>query len=238
MRNIVVIGASSGIGREVADQLLKSGDFVVLCSRRTALLREIHEMYPRNSIVHTLDITELSTLEINLASIFGSVGQVDLLLLASGTGDLNPELSFGLERNTIQTNVEGFTALVDFAFNHFQKQGMGHLAVISSVGGLRGGVAAPAYNASKAYQINYLEALQIKARKLQLPVYVTDLRCGLVDTAMAKGEGLFWISPVPKAATQIIRAISMKKRVAYVTRRWRIIAMVLKILPYSLYSRI
>jgi short-subunit dehydrogenase len=61
-------------------------------------------------------------------------------------------------------------------------------------------------------------------------VFVTDIRPGLVDTQMAKGEGLFWVMPVEKTAKQIYKAIVGKKKVAYVTKRWRLIAAVLKLL--------
>ena len=91
------------------------------------------------------------------------------------------------------TDAVGFAAeldeppVMDDAVDH----GGGHLVVITSVGGLRGGGAAPAYNASKAYQINYAEGLRQRVAKSGLPVTITDIRPGLVDTAMAKGEGLF-----------------------------------------------
>ena len=62
---------------------------------------------------------------------------------------------------------------------------------------------APAYNASKAYQINYLEGLRQKATKIKNPIYVTDIRPGFVDTDMAKGEGQFWVATKEKAARQI-----------------------------------
>jgi short-subunit dehydrogenase len=61
------------------------------------------------------------------------------------------------------------------------------------VAGIRGSRQAPSYNATKSYQINYLEGLRQKSRK---SIFVTDIRPGLVDTDMAKGEGLFWVMPV------------------------------------------
>ena len=62
---------------------------------------------------------------------------------------------------------------------------------------------------------------------------VTDIQAGFVDTAMAKGEGegLFWVAPVETAARQIVAAIRRKRSHAYVTRRWRLVAWLLRILP-------
>jgi short-subunit dehydrogenase len=85
---------------------------------------------------------------------------------------------------------------------------------------------APAYNASKAYQINYLSGLRKKMEKLQLPIYITDIKPGFVDTDMAKGEGKFWVAPVNKAASQIITAIKAKRKIVYITKRWRLIGFV------------
>jgi len=237
LRKTVVIGASSGIGKCIAEQLLSSGDIVVLCARRTVLLEEIHARYPDTSIVETLDVNDTVNVENNLTRIFKDLKQVDWLILSSGIGDFNPDLDFDTEKKTIDTNVSGFTAVVDCAFNLFKNQGFGQLAAISSIGGLRGGVGSPAYNASKAYQINYLEALQIKAQKDKVPVYVTDIRPGFVDTEMAKGEELFWVVPVTKAADQIIKAVTKRRRVVYVSRRWGLIAFIISRLPFSLYSK-
>ena len=106
------------------------------------------------------------------------------------------------------------------------------------MGGLRGNGISPAYNASKAYQINYLEGIRQKVTKLRLPIFVTDVRPGFVDTDMAKGDGLFWVAPVEKAGKQIFHAIQKKKRIVYVTKRWKLIAQILKIIPSSLYCKI
>jgi len=108
---------------------------------------------------------------------------------------------------------------------------------ISSIAGLRGSRIAPAYNASKAYQINYLEGLRQRGKKLGKPIVVTDVRPGFVDTPMAKGEGQFWVAKKEKAAHQIFQMIKQKKDIGYVTRRWRIIAIILKGLPSWVYIR-
>jgi short-subunit dehydrogenase len=102
--------------------------------------------------------------------------------------------------------------------------------VISSIAGLRGNKDAPAYNATKAYQINYTEAMRQKVHSLKLPITITDIRPGFVDTDMAKGDGKFWVSTVGKAGEQIIKAINAKRKVVYVTKRWRLIAIILHLL--------
>jgi short-subunit dehydrogenase len=96
----------------------------------------------------------------------------------------------------------------------------------------------PSYNASKAYVSNYLEGLRKKVAKEKLPITITDIQSGLVDTAMAKGEGLIWVASPYKVATQIYRAIQRKKRSAYITKRWTIITWLYKIMPGFIYDKI
>jgi len=115
--------------------------------------------------------------------------------------------------------------------NYFQKQGSGHLANISSIAGLLGNGIAPSYNATKAYQINYFNGLRKKVKKLKLRIYLTDIRPGFVDTAILKGNGLFWIAPVDKAAKQIYAAIRKKKKKVYITKRWALIAFIIRLKP-------
>ena len=159
------------------------------------------------------------------------------MILSSGIGDLNEKLNYGIENKTNLLNVNAFTEIVDWTFNYFEKEGKGHLAAISSIAGIRGSRMAPAYNASKAYQINYLEGLRQKATKTKKPIYVTDIRPGFVDTDMAKGEGQFWVATKEKAAQQIFEIIKRKKSIGYVTKRWRLIAGILKRLPSGIYKR-
>ena len=135
----------------------------------------------------------------------------------------------------METNVKGWTFVIDTLYHIFEKKGYGHLVAITSIGGLRGEPMAPAYSATKAYQINYLEALRKKAFKSGGHVTVTDIRPSLVDTSMAKGEGLFWVMPVDKVAHQIYAAIRRKKSKAYVTKRWHFIGIINKNLPFFLY---
>ena len=164
-------------------------------------------------------------------------GHIDLAIVCSGTGYINATLDFAIERPTIDTNVVGWTFVVDTLYRILEQQGHGHLVTITSVGGLRAEAMAPAYSATKAYQINYMEALRKKAFRGGRLINVTDVRPGLVDTAMAKGDGLFWVMPVEKVASQIVAAIRKKKSKAYVTRRWHLIAIIVKNLPFSLYKR-
>ena len=235
--NIIIIGATSGIGKALFLNYAKRDHRIGIVGRRTHLLEELRQQYPINTKAVTADITKLEESGFAINSIHEAFGQIDLAIVCAGTGELNPSLDYSIERPTIETNVIGWTFVVDTLYRLFEQQGKGHLVVISSVGGLRGEPIAPAYSATKAYQINYMEALRKKAFNSGSRIITTDIRPGLVDTAMAKGEGLFWVMPVDKVASQIIAAIRKKKSKAYVTKRWRFIAVISRNLPFTIYKR-
>jgi len=237
-KTIIIIGATSGIGKALFEKYATDGNRVSIVGRRTNLLEELREQYPANTLTATADITKTDEAERAIRDLSTQLGHVDLAIVCSGTGNLNPSLDYDVERPTIDTNVTGWTFVIDTLYHIFEKQGHGHLVAITSAGGLRGEPMAPAYSATKAYQINYMEALRKKAYKAGGKIIVTDVRPGLVDTAMAKGEGLFWVMPVEKVARQICAAIRRKKSKVYVTKRWHILAVINKNLPFCLFKRI
>jgi short-subunit dehydrogenase len=237
MKKAIVIGATSGIGRGVAKILMENNYKVGIIGRRTELLLSLKNENPEFYFSKAVDITDTEKSIQQLEELITELGGLDLLVISSGVGDLNEQLNFEIERRAIETNVIGFTCIADWAFNFFEKQKSGHLVAISSVGGLRGSRQGPAYNATKAYQINYLEALRQKSINLKQPIYVTDIRPGFVETDMAKGNGQFWVASVEKAALQIFAAIEQKKKIAYITKRWQLIATILKRIPRPMYDR-
>jgi short-subunit dehydrogenase len=237
MKKAIIVGATSGIGKELANVLANNNYKVGITGRRTQLLQELKQHNPDQFVVRTFDVTETDAVPGHLQELVNELGGLDLLVLSSGTGELNKPLDFKIEKGTIDVNVSGFTCVTDWSFNYFWKQKAGHFVNISSIAGIRGSGIATAYNASKAFQINYLEGLRQKATKLKLPVTITDIRPGFVDTPMAKGEGQFWVVPVEKAAAQIFGVIRKKKRVAYISKRWWLIAILLKLIPKFLYEK-
>jgi short-subunit dehydrogenase len=133
-------------------------------------------------------------------------------------------------------NVLGFAAMVNVAVAHLEARRSGHLVGISSVAAVRGVGAAPAYAASKAFVSNYLQGVRYRLKKLKLPIVVTDVQPGFVDTAMAGGD--FWKASPQTAARQIAAAIRRRRPHVYVTRRWRLVAWLMKVVPDALYARL
>ena len=233
--NILIIGAPSGIGKVLFEKFVSEGNYLGIVGRRTNLLDELQLQHPYNTFVFAADITKQDEIEQAIHTLCEKLGNIDIAIVCSGIGDLNPSLVYALEQPTIETNVKGWTFVIDTLYHIFEKQGYGHLVAITSIGGLRGEPMAPAYSASKAYQINYMEALRKKAYKSGGSITVTDIRPGLVDTAMAKGEGLFWVMPVDKVVDQIYAVIRRKKSKAYVTKRWHVLGIINKNLPFFLH---
>jgi short-subunit dehydrogenase len=236
MKKAIVIGATSGIGNELAQILVQNGYKVGITGRRLAELERLKKRNPVHFSVSSFDCTKENNSK-KLNDLVDQIGGLDLLIFSSGTGNLNESLDFEIENKTNLLNVNAFTEIVDWTFNYFEKQGNGHLVAISSIAGIRGSRIAPAYNASKAYQINYLEGLRQKATKVKMPIYVTDIRPGFVDTDMAKGDGQFWVATKEKASRQIVGIIQRKKEIGYVTKRWWVIAKLLWLVPNVIYKR-
>jgi short-subunit dehydrogenase len=236
-KKIIIIGASSGIGREIACKYVAKGYKVGITGRREHLLNELKEKYPDQIFVSCFDVTQQEN-QRRMEQLIKELGGVDIVIYNSGFGDPSTELNWEIENTTTKTNVNGFVEIVGYVFNYFAQQGYGQIAITSSVAAVRGNSWAPAYSASKAFMSNYAEGLNIKAKRLKKNIIVTDIRPGFIDTKTAKGNGRFWVVAKEKAVTEIIKAIEKKKRVAYITKRWWFVAQIMRLLPYGIYRRI
>lgn len=237
MQKAIIVGASSGIGKALATLLVQNGYQVGITGRRTQHLESLKASATEQFIVSAFDCTTADNGK-KLEALTAALGGLDLLIVSAGTGEINYKLDTSIEQQTNQLNVMAFTDIVDWGYRYFALQKHGHLVAITSIAGLRGGKAAPAYGASKAYQINYLEGLRQKAHNSGLAITITDIRPGFVDTDMAKGPGKFWVASPEKAAKQLYRHMLNKRSVAYVTHRWRLIAILLKLMPRWLFNRL
>lgn len=237
MQKIIIIGATSGIGRELARRYAAAGHYVGVTGRRQELLDSLQQEFPINIVAACFDVT-VPPVTAHLETLAGKLGGLDLLLYNSGYGELSETLDWSIDKATVDINVNGFLEAVHFGWRYFTAQGHGHLAVTSSIASIRGNRHSPAYSASKAFESTYFEGLYIKARKMKIPLYITDIQPGFVDTKMAKGPGRFWVAPVDKAARQIMQAIARRRRRVYITRRWWLIAKLAKWMPGFIYHRI
>ena len=224
--NILIIGATSGIGKRLWKHYSSTGNKVSIMGRRYDVLNEMAMADPDTTLTFPCDIADHHTFNSAFSCMIDKLTNIDLVILCAGIGELNPDLDIETELYTLKVNVEGWTNCVDTAYNQFKKQGFGHLVTVTSVGGLQPTPIAPSYSASKAFQINYTKSLQ-KVSK-DNGVIITEIRPGLIDTRMAKGNGLFWVMSPDCVAASIVKAIEKKRKRSIIDCRWRLINFFLK----------
>ena len=238
MATAIIIGASSGIGREIAVQLCARGFRVGVAARNQLLLKELSEtLGAGNCVVRDIDISKPDQVRDGLNTLRQALGSVDYVYLVAGTGFVNRELQYSLEEQTVAVNCVGFAAVATMAVQIFREQGRGHLVAVTSVAAVRPSGEAPSYGASKAFGSSYVEALRYWVARRRLPLFLTEVRPGFVDTAMMQAAKPFWVISPAEAAAGIIKAVDKQKRLVYIPSRWWFVAQLLKVIPDWLYTR-
>lgn len=237
MKKVIIIGATSGIGYEVAKGYLKLGWHVGIAGRREDALMKLRATNPDKIEIQILDVTKEDAPE-KLQLLIDKLGGMDLFLLSSGIGSQNIALKPDIEINTARTNVGGFIRLVTAAFHYFKKQGGGHLAVISSIAGTKGLGSAPAYSATKRFQNTYIDSLAQLSRMEKLNISFTDIRPGFVQTDLLKDRNYPLLMKPDHVAGRIIHALNHKKRVAVIDRRYACIVFFWRMIPSWLWERL
>lgn len=222
MQKAIIIGATSGIGQEVARILVQQGWHIGIAGRREEALHALQATAPDRIVTEQLDVTE-ETATLHLHNLIKKLGGIDLFFLSSGVGHQNRDLQPDIELNTARTNVEGFTRMVTAAFNYFKEKGSGHIAVISSIAGTKGLGVAPAYSATKRFQNTYIEALAQLARMQHLDIHFTDIRPGFVATDLLKSGKYPMLMKADRVAQHIIKALREKRRVVVIDGRYRVL---------------
>lgn len=240
MKRIAIIGASSGLGRRIAADFARMGWKVAAAARREEPLRSLRDEYPENIVYKTIDITFDSATE-RFYDLIEMNGGVDIVLIASGIGFQNPDLELNKEINVLETNVVGWTRIVNAAYKYFRdtrNNAPGRIAAITSVASTKGIGVAAAYSASKRFQRTYLEALEQLARRNRVNVRFTDIRPGFIRTPLLDPDKDYpMMMTVDYAAPLIELAIVRGQRVATVDWRWRLLCSVWRMIPRSWWVR-
>ncbi|QYJ81241.1 SDR family NAD(P)-dependent oxidoreductase [Shewanella aegiceratis] len=230
----IIVGASSLVSREIATQLAEQGVELALLAQDTESLKEFSQSLPSQVSLHELAIERPKDIIATLESVWQQLGGAHLVIVNTGLNGYDASLPWQLEQDIITVNVQGYSAICNTAFRLFVEQGYGQLAAINSIAGLRGGPSV-AYHASKAYASSYLEGLSMHAQRLKLPITISDLQLGLLDKA-AMQQSRLWLSPPHEVARQALKAMQKGKRRAYITKRWRLVAWLTKLLPEFIYN--
>lgn len=233
MKRAVVIGASSGIGKEVAKLLLQEGWTLGVAARRVDLLQAIGA-----AEVAQIDVTSDDAAE-RLRDLVARLGGMDLFFYASGIGKQNRELKEDIELATMQTNGLGFTRMIGEAYRYFAEKGEGHIAAITSIAGTKGLGPAPSYSATKAMQNVYLQALEQQANARGLRIRFTDIRPGFVDTALLSGDFKYPMMLRPEnVAREIVSSVNRRRHIRVIDWRYRLMTAFWRRIPRFIWRRI
>ena len=237
-KRAIVIGATAGMGRETARLLMQDGYCVGCVGRRQARLDELKSEFGERCLPCMIDMGSDKAIE-QLEHLIQKMGGCDLMVVCiSASADRSREVHNSLresERRAIQVDLLGFWRAATVAVEHFNKQKAGHLVGVSSILGVVP-VGCPDYSGSKAFMQRYMEALRNQYEQKALSIQVTDIVPGYVAVEWEPSGESFWEADVKTAGRQIFDAIKSRKKTAYITKRWRFVAWLWRVMPDWLFS--
>ena len=266
-KKAIVMGATSGIGMEVASLLAQRGWQVGIAGRRIERLEEVKRntnlLISESSKASKGEIACYQQIDVTspeapslLLKLIEKLGGMDLYFHSSGIGWQNNSLDIEKEMKTVETNGLGFVRMVDTAFNWFAQQNLGQepgqgqrqgkdrscetyrIACITSIAGTKGLGAAPAYSATKRFQNHYLECLTQQAHMRHLPIAITDIRPGFVKTDLIAGSNYPLQLTPQEVAQQIVRAIERGKSVKTIDWKYSILVSLWRMIPRWIWTRL
>ncbi|MGD8911943.1 MAG: SDR family oxidoreductase [Candidatus Thiodiazotropha sp.] len=243
MRKTLIIGATSAIAQATARSFAEAGDALFLVARNTdKLTATADDLKLRGaSTVHTatLDVLDYEQHKPVIDAAIEALDSLDLVLIAHGTlpDQKACEQSFELTRKEFEINTLSTISLLTHLANHFEQQGQGTIAVISSVAGDRGRQSNYVYGSAKGAVTVFLQGL--RNRLHHYGVNVLTIKPGFVDTPMTAkfDKGLLW-ADTTQVADNINRALGKKRNLAYVPSFWAAIMLAIKMVPERLFKRL
>lgn len=231
------MGATSGIGLRVAEIFAKAGWLVGAAGRKEKVLRKLQSDYPEKIRYAQINIDDTDAPN-RMRDLINRLGGMDIYFHVAGIGYENEALVTEHDTATAQTNVVGFTRMIDTAFRYFRSHGRrGRIAAITSVAGTNGIGELASYSASKKYQQTYLTALDQLARMQGLDISFTDIRPGWIRTPLLNPDRIYPMTmTLDHAVVGIVRAIIARKRVCIVDWRWNLLVRAWSILPDRLWE--
>ena len=209
MKRIVIVGATSGIGLEVAKLCIQAGWQIGAAGRREEALEKLRTQAPDLIVTESLDITRDDAPE-HLSRLIDKLGGMDIYLHCSGIGKRNTELHPDIEIDTLRTNGEGFVRMV-----------------------------TAAYSATKRMQNTYIDALAQLAHMEKLNIRFTDIRPGFVATPLLAGDGHYpMLMQVGKVAARIMKVLKRQRRRVVIDRRYAVMVFFWKMIPEWLWERL
>jgi short-subunit dehydrogenase len=244
--NVLITGASSGLGAEMARQLAARGHDLALCARRTDRLEELHAeitaAHPdRRVVVRPLDVDDHDAVFEVFRAFADDLGSLDRVVVNAGLGKGAPLGTgrFDANRQTAMTNFVGALAQTEAALEVFRRQGDGHLVMVSSMSAVRG-MPGPVttYAASKAGVAHLAEG--VRADVLGTPIKVTVLYPGYIRSEMnERVKNVPFIVGTEQGVAALVDAMEKEKPHARVPAwPWVPVGFALEHLPLPLARRL
>lgn len=238
-KSAIVMGATSGIGYEVARLLAHRGWTVGVAGRREDILKKMTEETEGIVACEVIDVTQPQSCE-SLHRLIHKLGGMDLYFHSSGIGFQNTSLDAEKELKTIETNCLGMARLVGEAFRYYESHPdiNGQIAVISSIARTKGLGAAPAYSASKRFTSHYLESLcQLRSIKGIHNIHICDIRPGFVKTPLIEGSHFPMQLDAGRVAQDIVDALERHKNVTTINWLYRILVFFWQLIPRCVWTQ-
>lgn len=245
-RNILITGASSGLGRGMARLFAAAGHDLALCARRTDRLEELRAeiaaAHPDARVrIRPLDVTDHDAVFATFRAFRDDLGSLDRVIVNAGLGKGRPIGTgrFDANRQTAETNFVAALAQCEAAMEIFRAQRAGHLVVVSSVTAVRGMPGnVTTYGATKAGVAALAEG--IRADVAGTPIRVTTLFPGYIRTEMnERVKRTPFMVDTETGCRALVAAIQKERPTAYVPPwPWTIVAPILRRLPLRLLSRL
>lgn len=238
MKKVVIIGASSGIGRDVAEALASRGVKVGIAARSEEELKSLKNKYPKFVEYETLDVSAPDA-PIRIHRLIGKLGGMDIYFHAAGVFDENLYLDPEREMRSVGINAGGFAAGLSTAYRYFRNsRRKGQIVAITSVAGTKGIGRMAAYSASKSFAQEYMVALEQLAHAEEADITFTDIRPGWVKTPLIDSSRHYMMEMSQEyVLPQILKAIVRKKRVAVIDWRWNLVVGAWRLLPDCIWTR-
>tara|TARA_A100001015_G_C14986855_1_gene711974 strand:+ start:1047 stop:1799 length:753 start_codon:yes stop_codon:yes gene_type:complete len=235
-KKIWITGASSGIGKAVAEKFANEGWQVAVSARRKELLDELAKNPNIKSF--PLDVTNQSQINDVFKSVINEFGHLDLCLFSSGTYEPKDEQSIDPEKikNVINVNFLGVIDCVKVVESYFKSKRSGHISIVSSIAGYRGLPNSSGYGPSKAALTNFSESIYFDFKKFGVRVSIVSP--GFIKTSLTdKNEFPMPFLKTPEyAADKIFKGLVKGNAFEiHFPKGLTLILKVLRILPYRLY---
>ncbi len=236
---ILIVGATSAVATEVARLYATGGAKLYLLARNETRLSElVEELGPSVVGSEAGDLNELDSNSDRVSRAIDSLGGLDIALIAHGLlGDqIRSENEFEHAQEILTTNLTSAISLIIPIANHMERQGRGHVGVITSVAGERGRPRNYTYGAAKGGLSRYLQGL--RSRMYSSDVHVLNIKLGPTDTPMSAGHDKHALFGEKRAVARgIVRALAGRKHVVYLPSVWAAVMAIVRALPEFIFQR-